>query len=414
MVVLRCFLLSCVALSAQTVKPGDEQLWRALERAGENLRRMPNYTCLQTIERSRHASAGQPWELLDRVRLEVALVNGREMFAWPGGSNFEDRELADIVPGGAIGNGNFALHARSVFLTGTAEFSYAGERVYEGRRSMRWDFKVPRARSGYQLRNGELRGIVGFHGSFWVDESSFDLVRLEVHADDIPPHLEIVAASDAIDYARIPIGGEEFLLPRASELRIAGYSGESRNVTAFSGCRQYTGESVLKFEEEDAGTAAAAQAETVTLAPATKLHIGLTSEIRTEGAAIGDAVRAKLRGALKQDGRVLFPKGSEITGRILWMRLSGTQQPHYMVGLNFEQIRSGNRSALIMGGLAEVLTHPTIVSRTPVGRRVLGGVTVQITMDKTLLELPGIVFVRPGDILLPSGLELLWVTKPTG
>ena len=35
--------------------------------------------------------------------------------------------------------------------------------------------------------------MVGYHGTFWVDPSSMDLIRLEVYADDIPRNLEIEA-----------------------------------------------------------------------------------------------------------------------------------------------------------------------------------------------------------------------------
>ena len=135
------------------------------------LTRLPNYTCLQTIERTRRIP-GKRTELIDLVRLEVALVNGRELFAWPGSRNFEDGEISDMVKGGAIGNGNFALHAKSVFQTNAPRFTFAGERIREdGRKTLRWDFVVPQTLSGYTLKQGEQQAVVGYHGSFWVDRN---------------------------------------------------------------------------------------------------------------------------------------------------------------------------------------------------------------------------------------------------
>src|SRR6184192_2261693 len=81
----------------------------------QNLKRQPNYTCVETVERSRRAGATRKFQLQDTLRLEVALVDGKEMFAWPGSRNFEDTDLRNMVTTGAIGNGNFALHARSIF-----------------------------------------------------------------------------------------------------------------------------------------------------------------------------------------------------------------------------------------------------------------------------------------------------------
>ena len=72
-----------------------------------------------------------------------------------------------MVKGGAIGNGNFALHAKSVFQSNTPRFTFAGERIREdGRNTLQWDFVVPQLLSGYTLKQGEQQAIVGYHGSF--------------------------------------------------------------------------------------------------------------------------------------------------------------------------------------------------------------------------------------------------------
>src|SRR5689334_1179660 len=97
----------------------------------DNLMHLPNYTCLQTIERTRRRAPARRFELVDMIRLEVALVNGHELFSWPGAGKFDDKEIADLVPGGAIGNGNFALHAKSVFQ-GNPRYRYAGEEAAGG------------------------------------------------------------------------------------------------------------------------------------------------------------------------------------------------------------------------------------------------------------------------------------------
>ena len=49
----------------------------------EFLRGQPNYTCTETIERTRQAPASRA-KVEDTLRLEGALVDGKEMFAWPG------------------------------------------------------------------------------------------------------------------------------------------------------------------------------------------------------------------------------------------------------------------------------------------------------------------------------------------
>jgi hypothetical protein len=103
------------ATPAQELTPEVLLLARIKVHMEQNLNRLPNYTCLQTIERSRRLAPGHKFELVDALRLEVAMVGNKELFAWPGAKNFEDRDLHELVQGGAIGNGNFGLHARSIF-----------------------------------------------------------------------------------------------------------------------------------------------------------------------------------------------------------------------------------------------------------------------------------------------------------
>ena len=63
--------------------------------------------------------------------------------------------------------------------------------------------------------------MVGFHGSFYADPVTLDVRRVEVVAEDIPAELGVTAAETTVDYGRLRIGDEEFLLPVESELMMA-------------------------------------------------------------------------------------------------------------------------------------------------------------------------------------------------
>src|SRR5580698_8518411 len=93
----------------------------------DTLAQQPNYTCLETVQRSNRAGKEKEFRLLDTVRLEVALVNGKEMFAWPGSKQFEDADMRAFVPTGMFGNGDFGLYAKAVFGGQSTEFAYKGE-----------------------------------------------------------------------------------------------------------------------------------------------------------------------------------------------------------------------------------------------------------------------------------------------
>jgi hypothetical protein len=215
-------LLLCFPTSptrAQPLAPEIVLLGRIKAKAAENLQRLPNYTCTQTIERAHRNGKARKFEPLDTLRLEVALVEGKELFSWPGAGKFEEKGIGEIVGGGgAIGNGSFALHARSVFLSRWPTFTYFGETNLNGRRAIRYDYRVPQMLSGYQIRIGPNEAFVEYHGSFWVDADSLDLIRLEVHADNPPPNLNLTEANETMEYQRARIGGGDFLLPQSSEL----------------------------------------------------------------------------------------------------------------------------------------------------------------------------------------------------
>jgi hypothetical protein len=215
-----------------------------------NLERQPNYTCRETVERSHRLNSTHKFQWLDTVRLEVALVNGKEMFGWPGANKFEDMDVRNFVSQGAIGNGNFALHARAVFRGQGVRFEDRGDGSTANRPWVRFTFQVPLARSGYTLRVGEHKAIVGYHGSFDADPASLDLERIDVIADDIPLELGLSRAEDRVEYARTEIGSGDFLLPSSSELTMVNLdASENRNQVRFESCRQFTGESVLTFDD---------------------------------------------------------------------------------------------------------------------------------------------------------------------
>ena len=149
----------------------------------EGLANQPNYTCVETVERSRRNGASGKFELLDTLRVEVALVNGREMFAWPGSKQFEDKDIREFIPTGMFGKGDFALHARVVFGTNLPTFEVHGD---SARR-----FRPPRASTSgcsasaaHSRARREVMLPVGYHGSFYADPLSLDVRRLEIVADE--------------------------------------------------------------------------------------------------------------------------------------------------------------------------------------------------------------------------------------
>jgi len=327
-------------------------LSRAQQHMRQVLLRQPNYTCQMSIERSRRRNPRRGFELLDQLRLEVALVNGKEIFSWPGARKFDDRELRDMV-GGTSSTGSFALHARAIFFGNTPRFTYLGPRASEGGRLTHyWRFDVSQPLSGYVLRSttaqGELReAVVGYHGEFAIDASTLDMVMLTYSADQIPPHLEIGSASDTITYERLTIGAEHYLLPTSSDLIITDLEGTAnRNRTRFHNCRQYAGESTLIFEEPPAeGAAPTSVPEPIPPLPAGLAIEGGLDEAVAHPVVVGSPIRITLTRPARMKGRTYLPKGAVIHGRLLRSgRLPARMQLTYYTIL-LEQIEVGGAFA---------------------------------------------------------------------
>src|SRR5258708_22695869 len=91
-----CALLWAAILSAQQDGEPDALLARIQAKVRADLARLPDYVCVQTVERAHRAKAREEFKLLDTLRLEVALIRNRERFAWLDARRFEDREVRHI------------------------------------------------------------------------------------------------------------------------------------------------------------------------------------------------------------------------------------------------------------------------------------------------------------------------------
>ncbi len=233
---------------AAAQSPEEGRLARFQEKIRQDMAGIPNYTCLETIERARRAA---PLDFIpgDTVRLEVSSVAGKELFARPGASRFEDRDLASLVPSGAIATGMFATFAHYLFVSGKGTLRYRRQENLAGHRSVRYDYRLSRQESGFRLQVSNISETVAAKGSFWFDPVSLDLIRLEVYGEDIPADLHLDEAVMRTDYARTHIGDSDALLPKRSEVEMTYFSGvTNRDVVAFSQCHEYRAESTINFD----------------------------------------------------------------------------------------------------------------------------------------------------------------------
>ena len=320
---------------------------RARTKMQDHLKHQPNYICLETLERTQRDALKKRSSLLDVLRFEVAFVDRKELYAWPGSNRFEDTELIDMVPaGGTIGTGAFATHAYNLFLTNGPRTLPGEWTELDGRRVARYPYEVAEMVSGYRLR--VTRGdwaIVGYYGSVWIDEEREEVMRIEVIADQIPLRLGLKETRTMLFYGDVRIGGDSYRLPvRTIESTTTFSDHQSRNEGRFTACRQFVGESKLSFGDpppEEASPTPVAAAD-VTLPEGLTVQVQLTAPIDSETSKTGDPIEAVLAAPIKQKKQVLFEKGSRVEGRLVRMQKLGSI---IRAEIQFFSITSGNRRA---------------------------------------------------------------------
>ncbi len=396
----------------------DGLLGKIRAKMASNLDRLPNYTCTETIERSARDS-GKEFKRIDTVRVEVAFVGGKELVSWPGAAKFEDnKDIRNFVSdSGAIGTGNFAVAAHNVFRSDAPAFSGPFEEISNGRRIIRDDFKVPLASSELRVQTNLHGAVVGYHGSFRVDGDTLDLVRLDTQADAIPEEVEIAATADWIEYARVRIGGAEFLLPVASELRMAQRTGrESLNRATFSNCRQYLGESTISFSDP-APVADGPKTPRIVQLPANmSIETSLAAKIDLDKAAIGDPVSLVVSRTVKKGSMVLAPKGALVRGRLTRLSKEASKEGSFhLIGIQLTSLETQDSQADVTANLQEA----------GVGNQYFVPFSTEDLMPSVwtylVPRLPrpsageSILLVRARTATpLPSGLRMLWQTVGGG
>jgi hypothetical protein len=225
----------------------DALLLQIRNKMAERLSRLPNYTCLEVVDRWTRSAGGLGLNPVDRVEFEVAFVGSREYFAPRGGTQFDGQSIMKMVPVGTIGNGAFGAHVSALFNTDSPTFKYVGPSKKDGHKTFRYDFEVPQEKSSFLVK-GSGQGVVGFKGSFWVDAQTVDLVRLELIADHMPPYIGVRSVMESMQYSMVQIRGSEFLLASKSEMTAVDDRGNySLNMVRLQNCREFRGESVVTY-----------------------------------------------------------------------------------------------------------------------------------------------------------------------
>ncbi len=341
---------------------------RAREKIVRTTRRLPKFTCRETIERAYYvvpphkinprimtaptnsceakefgASGPLSLDAKDRLRLDVVVGENNEIFSWAAANRFDSRSVFQMVSNGPISMGSFGTYLVDIFENPGTSFKFTGKK-HEGLAEVfEYAFEVPAPASHYDVRGDTEWKVTGYHGSFEIYSATAELARLVEETAELPPDTRMCRARTSIDYHYMLIGDDEFLIPRQSQLEtLSGNANETSSITTFSGCHEYTAESSLRFNApESAASVKTPSQPPAALPPGLSVTLALLGAIDPQSAAAGDAILAKVSQPVRapHSQQILVPAGAIAHGRILQMRHQYSSS-QFLISIRFETLEA--------------------------------------------------------------------------
>jgi hypothetical protein len=320
-------------------------LVRVAAKLAVNEKRIPNFTCVETITRDYY----QPGETrpracsvlleerkrrtkdlilrhlaTDRLRLDVTMVRTGELFSWVGASNFDDKGIEHLVRDGPMGSGAYGAFLQLVFLQDVKEFVFGRSLVSGGHNLMEYSFRVNRSESHYRVKLDKSWIYTAYSGTFQLDPKSEEVFEMNLQEDDLPDNSsDYCTTITSAKFHTVQIANVRFIMSaRAVQRFVYGNGEEIENTTTFANCREYLGESTISFSQDSEpkpGGRKGPPPEKLGSVPAgLRFAFALTSPIESDTAAAGDPFAGKLTEPLLDGKHKVFAQvGSLVEGRLL-------------------------------------------------------------------------------------------------
>jgi hypothetical protein len=404
------------AAAVQNLPPEGMRLRRIKDHVRDDFAQLPNCTCLETITRFHKEAHATRLRSLDRIGLEVVYNNGHEWYGSPGARDLSEENPTSFIGAGMISNGIFGITLHNLFSSDLATFTERGADALAGHAAIRYDFRLSQKLSGLNISIPGGSGNVGEAGSFWVDAKTFDLLRLEARAEDIPAYLPLTSATYTVDYTRTRIGAFDAALVKQADLDLKLGSGvEDYDHFDFTHCRAFEAHSNIRFEEKDTPSAPAESARTPSNKPEPRLPALLLVTVRlttpiSASDTVGKLIEGRVVGTVQWKGRPLLADGAVVHGRLRRCDYDAALESN-AVALEFTEV---DVNGVWWRFYADLLKFDKLkeIESASVRRTTLRNRNVLVTTIQ-LPELPGVAsfFVKGRSFTLRAGFQTVWRTR---
>lgn len=210
---------------------------------------LPNFICTQVTRRYYGLNGHENWHLADTVTSKLTYFEEREKYELKLINNqlVSNRSFESL--GGASSSGEFGTMLKQIFDDRTgAEFHWDHWGTLRGHRVYVFNYHVDQGNSQWMLDYEHREKIQpAYEGLVYVDKESSKVLRLTLHAVELPPSFPIQDAQTQLDYDYTEIGDQKFLLPLVAQVRMRHDNILTKNDNEFRLYRKYGVESTITF-----------------------------------------------------------------------------------------------------------------------------------------------------------------------
>jgi hypothetical protein len=355
-------LVALGLFSALAGQDPSDKLEEVRDRLKSSIPSEPQSVCTQTMERSYSSLRGlwtrpsceqlsstgvvenkRRWQLdyTDRVRVDVSVTRGREIYSWTGPDAFS-QSVEAVVQTGSFGTGEFSAFLSGLFGIPSVRFRILSESA----EALEFGFRVPVEANPYFVGGGREWLPTGFNGSLLIDPGSLELKQLRVTTSELPRETSLCEVTTVSEYAGTNSLG--LLLPRVSRtIEITRNGKKAERITTFSGCRQ--GSAVPRRADDSLQF----------LPEGIVFEVEFTAPIDTVSAAAGDVISARLTRPILGP-KILAPVGTKVTGRIIRLE-HRLNPPGFILAVALDRLQTGNAVFRVhsINTKPEALSFPT-------------------------------------------------------
>lgn len=213
---------------------------------------LPNYLCVEVIDRAVSFNGGEDYTPEDKVFVKLSFSEGKENYkVYLVNNKAVDSDLEKL--GGAISSGEFGSLMKSIFdKKSQAEFAWARWGKLRGKVMPVFSYFIDSGHSDYSLDydRGAQRIFTAYRGLIFADENTGAIARITFEAVDIPATFPIRKATTVLDYDEQQIGTNTYLLPLSAKIYMAGpHNVHTRNEETFKLYQKFGTESNITFSD---------------------------------------------------------------------------------------------------------------------------------------------------------------------